>query len=322
MSDVAFWEARGRALAACLDADPTVVIVGHATSWPFNPDDGIPSTYADRFLHPPISEFATLGAALGAATAGVRPYVSAGTSTFTYYAWSVLVNEAPHIRYVTGGQVTAPLVVHMQAGARRAGGVQHEHTPQAMLQNVAGLVVYAPATPQAIYDVVRASLGGDDPVVIIDHVLLGDAQGPLEETAAASALPLEVLREGSDGLIVGTSLMSQRALAAADRIAAEGGGSLAVVNVTRLSPLPIEQLARLVEDQPFTLFVDESRLAGSPAASMLTGVQRIAAHTGELHVLTAEDAPFPFAPSLLDAIVPTTARIEETVRQIMNRALG
>jgi pyruvate dehydrogenase E1 component beta subunit len=309
---VPYWEARARALARCLDADPSVVIIGHATSAPYNSDDGIRDRYPDRFLTPPISEFAVLSASVGAASAGLRPCVFLGTSTFMYYGWSAFVNEAPHVRYLSGGQVSAPAVLHVLAGARRAGGVQHEHTPQSMLQGIPGLRLYTPATPQSIYDVVVAALTGDDPVVIADHVLLGETEGPLDEAASTQTGPLELLRSGDDGLIVGSSLMSQRSLEAADSLADGESLSLTVANLVTLSPSPWAEVAELAERHPFTVFVDEARGPGSPASYVMS---RVAEQLpGErLRLLCASETFYPFAPALLDEVVPTVGRIRDTV---------
>lgn len=310
---VPYWQARARALARCLEADPSIVIVGHGTSWPFNPDDGLARTYPDRFVAPPISEFATLGMSVGAACAGLRPCVFVGTSTFMYYGWSAIVNEAPHVRYLSGGEVTCPVVVNIQSGHRRAGGAQHEHTPHAMLQNVAGLTIYMPATPQSVYDAERAALTGDDPTVVVDHVLLGEVEGPLDEERPAALHPVEVMRQGEDGLVVAMSLMSRRAVEAADRLAAAGGPSVRVVNVARIAPSPWPEIAELAAAHPFTLFLDESRGPGSPASYLLA---RTAEANGpaRLHLLCTEDVPSPFSTELLDEIVPTVDRIANAIR--------
>ena len=141
----------------------------------------------DRFGEPPriilmrprSSTSATAATAIGAAIAGLRTLVPISTSSFMFYGWAPLVNEAPNVRYLSGGEASAPAVFHMMAGARRGGGAQHEHTPQAMLQNVPGLRVLAPATPAAVDGAFHAALTGEDPTVIVDHVrlavrLLGD----------------------------------------------------------------------------------------------------------------------------------------------------
>jgi pyruvate/2-oxoglutarate/acetoin dehydrogenase E1 component len=310
---VPYWEARARAIAGSLDADPSIVVVGHGTSWPFNPDDGLAGRYPERFVAPPISEFATLGMSVGAACAGLRPCVFVGTSTFMYYGWSAIVNEAPHVRYLSGGEVTCPVVVNIQSGHRRAGGAQHEHTPHAMLQNVAGLTIYMPATPQSIHDVVRTALTAEDPVVIVDHVLLGETEGPLDEGRPVPIAPIETLRDGQDGLVVATSLMSRRSFEAAERLAAGGGPSVGVVNVARISPSPWREVAELAAAHPFTVFVDESRGPGSPASYLLA---RAAEANGpaRLQLLCTDDVPSPFSTELLDEIVPTVDRIEAAIR--------
>ena len=308
---VAYWDARGRALARCSTKTSAVMIIGEGTSAPFNPDDGIPDRYPDRLLAPPISEFAALGMALGASCAGMRPFFWAGTSTFMYYAWSVIANEAPHIRYVSGGQTTAPLVLYILAGARRAGGVQHEQTPQAMLQNVPGLTVYTPSTPQSVHDVVRSALAGADPTVIVDHVLLGEVTGPLDEERPGPVDPVEVLREGEEGLCVATSLMSQRALAAADELAASGGPSVTVVNVVRISPTRCTRSSRSPPPSR-TRFSSTSRvgLEVRPRTCKRVLSRRSPAIAC---VPSIPDAPFPFSTRLLDEIVPTVERIRDAV---------
>lgn len=312
--NVPYYEARARAIARCLDADPAIVIVGHGTSWPFNPDDGLARRYPERFVAPPISEFATLAMSVGAACARLRPCVFVGTSTFMYYGWSAIVNEAPHVRYLSGGEVTCPVVVNIQSGHRRAGGAQHEHTPHAMLQNVAGLTIYMPATPQSVYDVERSALTGDDPAVVVDHVLLGEVEGPpLDEDRPIPVQPLEVMRQGEDGLVVAMSLMSQRAVTAAEQLAFEGGPDVRVVNVARIAPSPWREIAELAAAHPFTLFVDESRGPGSPASYLLA---RTAEANGpkRIHLLCTEDVPAPFSTELLDEIVPTVDRIAAAIR--------
>ena len=123
-----YGEARARAVIRELEANPDLLLLGSAIAHPFNPDIGLDERYPDRILWPPIAEFATLSIATGAAMAGLRTLVPIGTSTFMYYGWSAIVQEAANIRYLSGGQTTAPVAFHIQAGCRRGSGAQHEHT--------------------------------------------------------------------------------------------------------------------------------------------------------------------------------------------------
>ncbi len=313
VSTMRYWEARAKALSEALDADPSVVVLGGFVSLPFGPDDGLPERYPERFHHPPISEFAVAGLAVGAAMAGMRPFVAVATSPFMYYGFSPVVNEAPHVRYVTGGEVSAPVVFHIKTGFRRGGGVQHEHTPHSMLQNVPGLRILVPATPQDIYEMVHVSLTGNDPVVIVDHDSLADVEGEVAAELPASLAPVQVLRDGDDAIIVSLSVTLQRSLAVAGELQRDGGLSLAIASVRELSPSPWEAVVELVSGYPRVVFVDESRGPGSPSSYFMARIAEELPEVRQSLICTA-DAPAPFAPSLLDRVVPTTDAIAGHIR--------
>jgi pyruvate/2-oxoglutarate/acetoin dehydrogenase E1 component len=309
-----YQEARSRALFRELDANADLFLLGGTISLPFNPDDGLAERYGDRIVWPPISEFATAGIGVGAAMAGLRPLVAVSTASFIFYAWAPVVLEAANVRYLTGGRVKAPVVFHVMAGSRRGGGPQHEHTPQAMLQNVPGLRVLAPGTPADVDAAFHAALTGQDPTVIVDHVLLAGAEGPVGPTPARLAPTL--VREGTDVLIVSYSLMLQRGLAAAAGLEREGIG-VAVLDVPFLHPLPVEEVLDTVAQYGRVVFVDESRGPGSPASYMMARTLEDGLRPRTALVCSAE-APAPFAPHLLDEVVATEERIVQAVRSLMS----
>ncbi len=309
-------EARSRALFRELDANPSLLLLGGAVALPFNPDDGLLERYADRILWPPISEFATAAAAIGAAMAGLRTLVPISTSSFMFYGWAPIVNEAPNVRYLSGGAVSAPATFHIMAGSRRGGAAQHEHTPQAMLQNVPGLRVLAPGTPADVDAAFHSALTGDDPTVIVDNVRLAEFAGELGSSPADISQPT-LLRDGRDALIVSYSLMVQRALLAAEMLAADGIAA-AVLDVAQLAPLPLAALLAATEGHDAVLFVDESRAAGSPASHMMARVLQ-ARQQLSARLLCTLDAPAPFAPHLVDRIVPDPQRIAAEVQVLLDR---
>jgi pyruvate/2-oxoglutarate/acetoin dehydrogenase E1 component len=305
-----YHEARARALFRELDADPDLLMLGSSVTLPFNPDIGLDARYGDRILHPPIAEFAMMSIATGAAMAGTRTLVPLSTSSFMFYGWPAIVQEAANIRYLSGGLMKAPVTFLIHAGSRRGGGAQHEHTPHAMLQNVPGLRIYAPATPAEVDGVFHAALTGEDPVLIADHVLLVDAEGPVKERPASPDEP-SLLRTGDDVLIISYSLMAQRALQAADAVQARGI-SAAVLSVPLLHPMPVEAVIAVAERYERLLFVDESRAAGSPMSLLMA---RLLEHgcRARSRLVCTRDAPAPFAPHLLDEVVPTMARIAKSI---------
>lgn len=311
MNELGYVEARARAVSRELDANPGAFLIGGAVSLPFNPDDGLGARHPDRIHWPPISEFAAVAAGVGAAIAGLRPLVPLSTASFMFYGWAPIVNEAPNVRYLSGGATSAPVAFHVMGGSRRSSGPQHEHTPQAMLQNVPGLRVHVPATPADIDAAIHAAMTGPDPTVIVDHVLLGGVTGPVPDRPAEFPGPV-LLREGGEVLVVAAGLMVHRALAAARELGPEGEG-VSVLDLATLTPLPFDLVAELAARHSAVVFVEESRLAGSPASALMAGLLERGVRTPARLVCTA-DVPAPFATGLLDAVVPTTARIAAAVR--------
>ena len=312
---MSYHAARRRALARELDANPSLLVLGPSVAGPFNPDDGLLESHRDQILAPPISEFATAAAGVGAAIAGLRTLVPISTASFMFYGWAPIVNEAANVRYLSGGAASAPVAFHVMAGSRRGGGAQHEHTAQAMLQNVPGLRVIAPGTPAGVDGAFHTALTGQDPTVIVDHIQLAHHHGPVGPEPASVAAPM-LLREGADALLVAYSLMLQHALAAAERLAGEGI-EVAVLDVPTLNPLAVEELLAATAGHERIIFVDESRAAGSPASHMLARVASAQPHTRVRLVCTLDAQPA-FATQLLDEVVPGPERIAAELRAFLD----
>lgn len=312
-----YHEARTRAIARELGANPRALVIGHSLSLPFNPDDGLPALFPEQVLLPPYSEFAVSAAAVGAAIGGLRPLVALSTASFMFYAWPAIVNEAPLVRYVSGGLTQAPVAFHVHGGSRRAGGPQHEHTPQSMLQNAPGIRVLAPGTPADIDAALHAALTGADPTVIVDHILLADARGPVPDTPAEQPQPA-FLSAGRDALLVASSLMTQRSLEAA-RALSEDGFGIGVLNLPVVAPAPVERVIEAARNVDAVMFVEESRGAGSPGSFLMASLAQRRPGL-RMSLLCSAPAPAPFAPHLLDRIVPTTPRIADAVRELIRGA--
>jgi pyruvate dehydrogenase E1 component beta subunit len=286
------------------------MLMGASVTLPFNADIGLEARYGDRILSPPIAEFATMSIATGAAMAGMRTLVPLSTSSFMFYGWPSIVQEAANIRYLSAGAVTAPVTFHIHAGSRGGGGVQHEHTPQAMLQNIPGLRIYAPGSPAEVDAVFHAALTGPDPTLIVDHLLLADATGPLPDAPGAGDQP-SLLASGDDVLVISYSLMAQRSLMAARSLAEEL--SVAVLSVPLLHPMPVGVVLEAAAGHDRIVFVDESRAAGSPMTLLMARMLE-RGMGGRVTLVCSRDAPPPFALHLLDEVVPTVERITEAIR--------
>jgi pyruvate dehydrogenase E1 component beta subunit len=314
-----YWEARAAAVTRAIEADPSIVMVSAYFTMPFNPPDGLVQRHADRVLNPPISELAQCGFGIGAAMTGLRPLVSVNTASFLFYGWPQIANEAPNVRYLSGGTVSAPVVFHVLAGSRRSGGPQHEHTPQSMLQNVPGLSIFAPATPADVDGLIHAAFHADDPVLFIDHLLLAEATGPVPDRPDDRIGRADLLREGDDVLIVAYSVMVQHALSAAG-VLAEHGIETSVLNLRTLAPLPLDDVRSAAADHRCVVFVDEAHGPGSTASYVMARVLEDAPAT-TARLVCALDAPSPFADELLDEVIPTVNRIATETAELVGRPL-
>ncbi len=304
-------EARKRAMFREMNHNPEIYLIGGDPSRHASPE--YRKRYSERMLDPPLSEFAYASVAVGAAMAGLRPFVSVHTSSFIFYGWSALVLEAANIRYATNGMMTAPVVFSLIAGIRRGGGPQHQHTPQAMLQNVPGLRILAPGTPNELDIAIHAALTGGDPTILIEHTLL-EIEGEVAEDPQPLSSVVE-LCAGEHVAIVTYSYMTKLASDAAVQLANEGI-SAAVFSVPVLSPSPVDAILESVGGYGVVLFVDESIAAGSPASYWMAILAQ-EMPKARVGLLCAKPVPLPAAPHLCDAAIPSSAEIIGSVHKLL-----
>src|SRR5512136_869924 len=188
----------------------------------------------ERMLDTPISETAIAGAAIGAAMAGMRPIADVQYGDFLFCCMDQLANQAAKMRYMSGGQLTVPMVFRAPVGATTR-GAQHAQSLEAFFTHIPGLKVLAPSTAYDAKGLLKSAVRDDNPVIMFEHKLLYGSKGGRSEKGALSPVgevPEEdylvpigkgvVRREGKDVTIVGKLLTVYRALEAAETLAAEG----------------------------------------------------------------------------------------------------
>src|SRR6187200_1290823 len=177
----------------------------------------------DRVRVTPISETAEIGMAVGAALAGYRPVVELYMAEFMLVAMDQVVNEAPRFRYMSGGQVSVPLVLKAGYGFTAGWAGQHTGTIYGMFMGVPGLKVAVPSTAADAKGLMATAIRDDNPVAYFHHYLLTLEHGEVPD--GEYLVPFghaSVRREGSDLTIVATGWTVDRALGAAERLAGEG----------------------------------------------------------------------------------------------------
>lgn len=317
-------QAINTALRHALRDDETVLVYGEDIGLPggvFGATKGLQREFGQRVFDTPISEAAILGAAVGAAQNGMRPVAEIMWSDFSLVALDQLVNQAANVRYVSNNTISAPLTVRMQQGILAGSCAQHSQSLEAIFAHIPGLRVCLPSTPQDAYDLLRAAIACDDPVVVIEHrSLYFGATAPVETNANLAPIGgAAVRRTGQHATMVSWGPMVHECLAAAEKLA-EGGTDLEVIDLRWLNPLD--------EKTIYTSIKKTSRLAIAHQANVTAGFgAEVAARVAESSFFDL-DAPImriglndmrvPAAPHLQEAVVPNAATIAERVEKWLN----
>jgi len=315
-------EAICRALREKMADDERVFVMGQdvgAFGGSYREFDGLFATFGpERVRDTPVAESAMIGIGVGAAAAGFRPVVCITYMDFMMLGLDPLVNYGAKLRYKTGGQLTAPVVVKTTAGAKGQ-GVAHSQCIEAWLMGVPGLKVVAPSTPADAYGLMVAALEADGPVVFMDHKRLFPIPGdvPLE----CGSLPIgkaRILRQGSDLTITTHSYMTRVALDAAKSLGNEGV-SCEIIDLRSLAPLDTDTIAASVSRTNRLLTLEEGQVSCGVGAEVAARVQE---RLGPLQVerVGALPAPVSSNPVLEAACVPNADRVVAAARWLMRGA--
>ncbi len=223
VSDViSYREAVAEGIAREMRRDPSVVCLGEdigAAEGVFKTTVGLVKEFgAERIWDTPISEQAIVGAAMGAAMTGMRPVAEIMFSDFLACCWDYLANEIPKVRYMTGGQVTVPLVVRTANGGGLGFGAQHSQSVENWALTIPGLKIVAPSTPADVIGLMASAIRSDDPVVFFEHKGLFASKGPRPPEGHTVELgQAAVVREGTDVTLLALASTVHTALSAAER---------------------------------------------------------------------------------------------------------
>jgi acetoin:2,6-dichlorophenolindophenol oxidoreductase subunit beta len=321
---ITYRDAVAEGLAREMRRDPAVVLLGEdvgAAGGVFKTTTGLLSEFGpERVRDTPISELAIVGLAMGAAMTGLRPVAEIMFSDFLACCWDYLANQIPKMRYMTGGQVTVPLVVRTANGGGLGFGAQHSQAVENWALAVPGLKVVAPSTPADVVGLLAAAVRSDDPVVFFEHKGLFASRG--EAPPAEHVVPLgraAVVRPGSDVTVVALAATVPLALAAADELASSGV-SAEVIDLRCLVPLDMATVLSSLQRTSRLLIVEENPYQGGWGGT----VASIVADEGfelldaPVRRVAAECVPLPFADALEDEVIPTTAKVAAALRALLD----
>lgn len=303
-----------------LARDPAVHLLGEdiAAGGAFGVTNGLAQKYGlQRVRNTPISEAAIAGMATGAALCGLRPVLEIMFIDFATLSIDCLVNQTAKYRYMSGGQLSVPMVVRTQAGAAGGAAAQHSQSLEAWFTHVPGLVVVTPSSPAEAYGLLKSAIRLGDPVLFIEHKRLYAMREALDLDAELPQIgKARVARVGSDVTVIAYSAMVRNALEAAEELA-RSGISIEVIDLRTLVPLDMATIAASVSKTHRVVIAHEAVQSGGVGAeiSARIGDELFDELDTPVTRVGCPFSPIPFAPELEKALLPGTPNIVRAVRE-------
>jgi pyruvate/2-oxoglutarate/acetoin dehydrogenase E1 component len=320
MAKKTYLQALNEALRQEMERDPNVFIMGEDVGQ-FGGCFGVTQGLFDQFgearvMDTPITESVIVGAAAGAAAAGLRPVAELMFVDFIGVALDQLFNQASKMRYMFGGKAKVPMVLRMPQGAGIGAAAQHSQSLEAWFMHIPGLKVVIPSTPYDAKGLLISAIRDNNPVVFLEHKLLYGVDGEVpEESYTIEFGKADIKREGTDVTVVATSKMVHSALEAAE-ILAKDGISLEVVDPRTVQPLDTDTILASVKKTHALVIAHEAVGFAGPGAEIAAQVAEKAFDYLDAPItrVAAPFCPVPFSPPLEQAFIPGAQDIVKAVR--------
>jgi pyruvate dehydrogenase E1 component beta subunit len=320
MAETTYIKAITSTLADVMRADDRVFVLGEdvAEGGPYTATAGLAEEFgAERVINTPISEAAITGVAIGAAQSGLRPVLEIMFIDFITLALDQLANAAAKAHFMSGGQLTVPLVLRTQGGAGHRGAAQHSQSLESWLTHVPGLKVVMPSRPSDVAGLLRSAIADPNPVVFVENKTLYFRSGEVAEPPASVPIGVAAtIRAGGDVTIVALSRLVHDAVEAAERLAAEDGIEADVIDPRTLVPLDLEAIVESVRRTGRLVVAHEAVEHGGFGAEIAAQVQSAAFDYLDAPVarVGAPFAPIPLSGPLEDAYLPGADEVVTAVR--------
>jgi pyruvate dehydrogenase E1 component beta subunit len=322
-----YWEAIQRAHDEEMARDPLVICMGEdigVAGGTYKATKGLYEKYGPlRVIDTPISENGFTGLAIGASFIGVRPIVEIMSVNFAWLAMDQLFNSAAKVRYMSGGQLTAPIVVRSPGGTAHQLGAQHSARMEKVFMGIAGLRVVTPSTPKQAYGLLKSAIRSDDPVFINEHELMYNMKGDVPDSEYFHPLEgSEVTRTGTDVTLFGYNVSVHWCLKAAEILAKQYNISAEVVDLYSLSPLDREGIRKSVSKTHRAVVAEEDEApvgVGSEVIAIINEECFFELDAAPVRVHSA-NVPQPYNHKLEMATIPDHEDVVNAVLKMFGKA--
>ena len=325
MAEMMYWEAIRRAQDEELANDPMVFLMGEdigVAGGTYKATQGLYKKYGEhRVIDTPISENGFTGLGIGASFLGARPIIEIMSVNFAWLAMDQIFNTAAKVRYMSGGQLTAPVVIRSPGGTAHQLGSQHSARMEKVFMGIAGLRVVTPSNPRQAYGLIKSAVRCNDPVFINEHERMYNMKGEVPDQEYFRPLEgAEIVRKGTDITLIGYNWSVHLCLEAAKRLEKDGI-SAEVIDLRSLKPLDRETIRRSVEKTHRMLVAEEDEAANGVGSEIISIVIEdcffaLDAQPVRVH---AADVPVPYAANLEHEAIPDADDVYKGALKVMGR---
>lgn len=325
MRTITYREAVREALIEEMERDDSVFLMGEEVAeydGAYKVSQGMLDKFGpQRVLDTPISECGFAGLGVGAAMAGLRPVVEFMTFSFSLVAFDQIVNNAPNMVTMSGGQFHVPIVFRGPNGPVHALGATHSHATEPFYANVPGLKICAPGTVRDAKGLLKTAIRDDNPVLVLESEKLYNSSGEIEDLDVDLTIPLgraQVLREGTDLTIVTYSQTIPLVLATAKKIQSDLHLEAEVIDLRSIRPMDTATVCESIARTNRVLIVEQNRPFCGIGAQLAYEIQDQVFDELDAPIarVAQQDVPMPYNDSLERAVMPNEERILAAVKKL------
>src|SRR4030042_1512396 len=319
MPKITMREAISKAIWEEMERDPSVFIMGEEVGvWggTYAVTKGFYDHFgARRVKDSPIAEAVIIGSAIGAAMVGQRPIAELMTINFAFSAMDYIVNQAPKLHYMFGGQFTLPLVIRAVGGGGRQLGATHSQTPDAVFAHFPGLKVVSPGTPEEAKGLLKSAIRSDDPILFIEHATLYQTRGEVPEGDYLTPIgESKVQRPGNHVTIITYSKMLEISMKAAEQLTREGI-EVEIIDLRSLRPLDMEPVIASFKKTNRAVIVEEGWRSYGVGAEVAARLYEQAFDYADAPIqrVAQKEVPLPYNRNLEQMALP---QVEDVIRAV------
>ncbi len=323
MAELTMREAISQALWEEMERDPKVFILGEEVGvWggSYAVTKGFLDHFgAERVRDTPISETAIVGAAIGAALAGLRPVAELMTINFAFVAMDQIVNQAAKIRYMFGGQMKLPLVIRAPSGGGRQLAATHSQTPDAIFAHFPGLKVVSPGNPQDAKGLLKAAIRSDDPILYIENATTYQLKGEVPDGDFTTPIgESKLIRPGKDVTIVTYSKMVDYCQRAAEQLAKDHI-EVEIIDLRTLRPLDMQPMITSVKKTNRAVIVEEGWKSFGVGSEVATRIYQDAFDylDAPIQRVAQDEVPLPYNRRLEQMALPQVEDILAATKEVL-----